>query len=99
MSIHYKPTQGRGTTTDATGKVSINEVAKRLQLEVGAFIKEKREALDLTQRDLGRLINVTNNHISDIENGHRKISPERYLQVVKALGLDRLAFGKMVLFH
>ena len=99
MSVHYKPTSGRSRETDSKGRVQINETMQRLQLEVGAFIREKREALGITQKELGRLIGVTNNHISDIENGHRKVSPERYMEFVKILGLDREAFGKMVLLH
>jgi transcriptional regulator with XRE-family HTH domain len=99
MSIHYKPTQGRAMVTSASGKVSINETVKRLQYEVGAYIREQREKLGITQRDLAKIVGVTNNHISDIENGHRKLSPERYIEMAKALQVEREEFGKMLLLH
>lgn len=100
MSTYYRPTAGRGHQVDPkSGRVLSNSTIKRLQLELGAYMRQLREAKGLTQREVAQLVNVTDNHISDVENGIRKMSPERYLQFAKVFGVDPQEFGKRVLFH
>ncbi len=84
---------------DKSGRKLTNDIVKRLQLELGAYMRQLREARGLTQRQLAGLVGVTDNHISDIENGVRKMSPERYEQFAKQLGVDRSEFGKRILLH
>ena len=99
MSRYYKPTMGRGHTVDTKGRVLSNDIVKRLQLELGAYLKELREATGMTQKQVSQIVGTTDNHISDIENGIRKISPERYEQFAKVYGVDRVEFGKRILLH
>lgn len=99
MSTFYKPTMGRGFSMDKSGKVLTNDIVKRLQLELGAYMRTLREAKGLTQRQLAAQVGVTDNHISDIENGVRKMSPERYGQFASVLGVDKVEFGKRILLH
>jgi len=90
---------GRGHTVDTKGRVLSNDIVKRLQLELGAYLKELREATGMTQKQVSQIVGTTDNHISDIENGIRKISPERYEQFAKVYGVDRVEFGKRILLH
>jgi transcriptional regulator with XRE-family HTH domain len=99
VSRYYKPQMGRGHTKDAKGRVLSNDIVKRLQLELGAYLKELREATGMTQKQVSQIVGTTDNHISDIENGIRKISPERYEQFAKVYGVDRVEFGKRILLH
>ena len=99
MSRYYKPTMGRGHSRDKQGRVLANDTVKRLQLEFGAYMASLREARGMTQKQVADLVGVTDNHVSDIENGVRKISPERYDQFAKVYQVDRHEFGKRILFH
>lgn len=99
MGTYYKPTMGRGYSLDTSGRKLLNDTIKRLQLELGAYMRQLREAKGLTQRQLAAQVGVTDNHISDIENGVRKMSPERYVQFAKVLGVERPEFGKRILLH
>jgi len=99
MSRYYKPTMGRAHSRDTKGRLLANDTVKRLQLEFGAYMASLREARGMTQKQVADLVGVTDNHVSDIENGVRKISPERYEQFAKVFGVDRHEFGKRVLFH
>lgn len=98
MSRYYKPTMGRGKTRDKNGRILSNDVVKRLQLELGAYMADLREKSGMTQAQVARIVGVTDNHVSDIENGIRKISPERFEQFAKVYGVDRQEFGKRILF-
>lgn len=88
MSKYYKPT----ANLDA-------KAVKLSMLEFGAYMRSLREANGWTQEALAMLTGVTDNHISDIENGNRKISPERYAQFAEVFGLERVEFGKRILKH
>ena len=84
----------------SSGKVVLsNDTVRRLMLDLGGYIRIMRVKQGLTQRGLAAKVGVTDNHVSDIENGIRKISPERYRQFAEALGQDRAEFGKRVLLH
>jgi transcriptional regulator with XRE-family HTH domain len=97
MSIHYKPSLGRGYTNPKSGQPGLSSTLRQLQEEVGAYVKQRREAKEITQAVLGKILGVGNTHISSIETGQRKISPEMYLAYAKALDLDREDFGKRLL--
>jgi transcriptional regulator with XRE-family HTH domain len=68
-------------------------------LDFGFYVRGLRAASGWTQEELAKLVGVTDNHISDIENGNRKLSPERYAQFADVFGIDRADFGKMILQH
>jgi DNA-binding XRE family transcriptional regulator len=54
-------------------------LAKKLEKEAtpGSCLKIYRENFSLTQEQLGEKISVSKNYVSDMENGHRKISKEK----------------------
>lgn len=53
--------------------------------QIGQNVKKRREEMHLTQAQLAELINLSNNHISHIECGSRKMSLESLLAICKAL--------------
>jgi transcriptional regulator with XRE-family HTH domain len=56
---------------------------------LGPVVKEARDALRLTQRELAAIVNVKASHIAYIENNHRRPSMSLLRRLVEALGLDR----------
>ena len=54
---------------------------------IGERIKEERERLELTQKELGRKIGVCREIMSQIENGARDIKTERLVRLADALGV------------
>lgn len=57
---------------------------KRL-VELGDFIRQRREAAQQSIRDLSRLAGVSNPYLSQIERGLRKPSAEILQQIARAL--------------
>jgi transcriptional regulator with XRE-family HTH domain len=55
---------------------------------LGATVKERRDALRLTQRELAAKVGVKASHIAYIENGFRKPSLSLIRRLVDTLGLD-----------
>lgn len=56
--------------------------------ELGAFIREQREAAQQSIRDLSRLAGVSNPYLSQIERGLRRPSAEILQQIAKALRIS-----------
>jgi len=56
---------------------------------LGQVVKEARDALRLTQRELAAIVDVKASHIAYIENNHRRPSLSLLRRLVEALGLDR----------
>lgn len=53
------------------------------------FIKEKRQELNLTQKQLAKIIGVSQSYINSIELGNRKIGKNKIDDFAKALGVTR----------
>jgi len=85
MSKFYKPAQGAAN--------------RQQMLAFGQYVRDLRLARDLTQAQVGKLVGVTNNHISDIENGVRKLSPERYAQFAQVFEIPPRDFALCILQH
>ena len=98
MSLHYKPMMGRGTSVAKDGKTLANDTVRQPSAQFGMWLREQRMKRGLTQKQLAGLVGTTDNHISDIENGIRKMSPERYPRFAKILSIPREQFIKRVLF-
>lgn len=64
---------------------------------MGNRIKIRRKELKLTQTQLAEMLDVSNNHISSIENGREKPSFEVFLQICEILKVtpDYLILGIM----
>jgi transcriptional regulator with XRE-family HTH domain len=64
----------------------VNEVAS-LSEEVGKRIRRVREALDISQEELGAKAGVARVTINRLENGHRKqVDPELVRRIARVLG-------------
>ena len=64
-------------------------------LSIGKRVRERREEMDLTQRDLADTIGVSGSFIGYIERAEKVPSLETVALLSQALGvsLDRLVFG------
>lgn len=59
------------------------------QAEIGAFIRDRRKALGLSQEALGRLVGVSKNSIWSWENGEHAISRANQQSLASALRVPR----------
>ncbi len=50
-------------------------------------LKELRESRGLTQTDLGKILNASQNTVSNWENGNRRIDNERLLKISEYFGV------------
>lgn len=55
---------------------------------LGQVLKQQRDALDLTQRELAAKLGVKASHIAYLENGRRKPSLALLTRIASTLGLD-----------
>ncbi|MEG1834587.1 MAG: helix-turn-helix transcriptional regulator [Oscillospiraceae bacterium] len=61
-------------------KINYNQVGQRISL--------RRRAMGMTQCKLSEKISVTNNHISNIENGHTIPSLDVFIKICEALDVS-----------
>lgn len=59
--------------------------------ELGAFLRQRREALDIRQGDLASIAGIDQGNLSKIERGTAKATLETYLRLCKALGIELIA--------
>ena len=59
-----------------------------MPITLGEKIKELREGQQIGLRELGRLVDVSAMHISNIEKGKRSASPEILQKIAAALSTD-----------
>jgi len=57
-----------------------------MKMTVGERIKSKRERMDLQQKDLARLAELSASFVSDVENGKKNISLPSLEKIAKVLG-------------
>lgn len=64
---------------------------------MGSRLCQRRKELHLTQKELAERVNISNNHMSGIENGEKRPSLETLLIICHELGisLDYLFHGVM----
>jgi antitoxin HigA-1 len=65
-------------------------------LTFGAMVRAIRETDDLTQEDVASKVGVSKQHVSDVENGRKKVSIERAARWAKTLGYPPAFFVQMV---
>lgn len=65
-------------------------------MEIGTRLRERREALGLTQQALARELGVTHQHVSRIESGQAMPSLELVVRIAARFGVttDELLTGK-----
>jgi len=56
--------------------------------KAGQLVAARRRALRLSQRDLAAKLGISQNYLSQIEAGQRKLSTERLLDLANVLGLE-----------
>ncbi|MCH5258803.1 MAG: helix-turn-helix transcriptional regulator [Lachnospiraceae bacterium] len=66
-------------------------------IEMGYRIKTRRKELKIKQGELAELLDISNNHMSSIENGRQKPSMDTFLLICEALKVtpDALLLGNM----
>lgn len=57
-------------------------------MEIGAFVRERRRALDLTQQQLADLAGVGLNFVYQLEKNKQTVQLDCTRQVLRALGYD-----------
>lgn len=65
---------------------------------LGRALRLLREALDLSQEEVARLLHTSSGLISDYECGQRDLKRERLAEIVKALGLPESAIERALAF-
>lgn len=65
--------------------------------EMGNRIKVRRKELKIKQAELAELLEISNNHMSSIENGRQKPSLDTFVEICKFLKVtpDYLLLGTM----
>lgn len=72
--------------------------AAALRREAGQWLKERREAAGLSQRDLSKKVGIEYyTFISQIEAGRGRVPAERYEAYAEALGINPREFTKTML--
>ncbi len=83
----------KGTVSDVTDAAehtvrdATNEADRRVR-ELGTFIREQRQAAELSGRNLAKRAGVSNPYLSQIERGLRKPSAEILQALAKALRIS-----------
>ena len=62
--------------------------------DLGLFIKEKRNSINMTQADAAGLCNVGTRFLSDLENGKPTIQFDKAMYVAKMMGIEVFAEDK-----
>ena len=64
-------------------------------VEMGKRIASRRKSLGLTQNQLAEILEISNNHLSSIENGKQSPSFEKFIKLCEALDTtpDHLVLG------
>ena len=56
--------------------------------EIGSLIRQSRKAKNLSQSDLADQIQISISHMSDIENGKKKIGIDIFMKITEALDVS-----------
>jgi len=91
-----RPLHGRNAR-GSTGSDLGRDIPHDYRRKVGAWIRERRLASQLTQQDLANQLGVGFTAISAIEVGRGSVPPERYEAMADALGIDHEEFAKVML--
>ncbi|GHA18353.1 transcriptional regulator [Devosia pacifica] len=75
-----------------------NETVQELRREAGRWVRERREAARLSQRELAAAVGLEYyTFISQIESGRGRIPPDRYEAYARALKIDVRVFAKTLM--
>ena len=78
-----------------TGKATTDEhgtpdsaIRSRIDTRIRAVLKEAREDSDVSQKALGRALNLTRNQIANLESGQRTVRVADLVMIAIALGFE-----------
>jgi len=82
--------QGLTATVDPSAVISPQTRAKlqRYQAQVGSAIRQRREALNVTQQQLAAKAAIQQSHLSRLENGQHRASGRTMYRIAKALRIN-----------
>ena len=72
---------------------------QELRNHAGTWLRELREGLGLTQRELAAQIGARYTFISQLETGRGRVPPDRYLIWAHALGIDKREFVRTLMSY
>jgi len=82
-----------------SGRLNKND-AKRLRKEAGKFIRQRRLALDMTQKNLADALGLEfYTFVSSVETGANQVPPEAVCEWADALKIDRKEFAARLLAY
>ena len=105
-SISNKPQRASGTQQrivllyeDAAQKASAWQKSLRhAEREAGRLMREEREMRGISLRKMAELLSISPPHLSDMENGNRRYSPEWVTKAMAAFeqnpSVHRMAHGQ-----
>jgi transcriptional regulator with XRE-family HTH domain len=85
------------TTKKKSSAVAYLEKISGGPLTLGNTLQAHRHAEDLTQEQMAKKIGISKAHLSQIEKGHKFLSPERAKDFAKKLGYSQKLFVSLSL--
>jgi transcriptional regulator with XRE-family HTH domain len=85
----HKPSGNTNTVT--------RDIANEYRRIMGDYLKTLRQSKGITQKELGKLIGVSETSVSGTEGGRTVLNSDRYEDVARVLEVDRTEFGKFML--
>lgn len=97
MGSITKPMMGRTTHRGSEAKEVGTELAYTYRRIIGAWIRERRVAIGMTQEELAAPLGMGHSAISAVELGRSTISPERYEALAALLQVDQKTLALFLL--
>ena len=67
--------------------------------QIGKIVAARRRALKISQQTLAAKLGISQNYLSEIESGTKKLSTQRFLEIANVLGLELVIQSKQQLPH
>ena len=65
--------------------------------QIGKIVAARRRALKISQQALAAKLGISQNYLSEIESGTKKLSTQRLLEITNVLGLELVIQSKQQL--
>jgi len=67
--------------------------------QIGKIVAARRRAVKISQQALAAKLGISQNYLSEIESGTKKLSTQRFLEIANVLGLELVIQSKQRLPH
>lgn len=67
--------------------------------QIGKIVAARRRAVKISQQALAEKLGISQNYLSEIESGTKKLSAQRLLEIANVLGLELVIQSKQRLPH